>query len=277
MPLWKPCRVVVCILAFASASVLRPRQTLTNDPHERRITSKSHGDLHGFGKAMHPFADIWKTREEEAGTTPLPQGANVVDVLAFGDSLTDGFGRRPYPDQLQEMLNSLHTYGGYKNKVYRVANAGVPGELTDGMVARLPDTIAHLKAAGRKPAFVLILGGTNDLLWGNMTSDTVLANLRSMRAAVLKEHTKPVLFTIPRLDVEEGIHKITQIRMAPNEPAMRAVNAALEKDAHNDASMLLADISEISRKHLVDGVHFNGKGYARVAEVAYSVMKPMLS
>jgi len=277
MPLSKPCRVAVCMLTLASASILRSRHPVTDEPHEPLITSKSPRTLNGFGKAIHPFADIWQTREEKAGITPLPKGADVVDVLAFGDSLTEGFGRRPYPDQLQEMLNSLHSYGGFKKRVYRVANAGIPGELTDSMVLRLPDTIAHLKAAGRKPAFVLILGGTNDLLWGNMTSDTVLANLRSMRAAALQEHTKPMLFTLPRLDVEENSHNITQAKIVPNEPAMRAVNVALKKEAQSDASMLLADISEISRKHLVDGVHFNGKGYARLAEVAYNVMKPMLS
>ena len=31
-----------------------------------------------------------------------------------------------------------------------------------------------------------------------------------------------------------------------------------------DASMLLADISKIRRKHLIDGVHFSGDGYAKV-------------
>lgn len=260
----KPCRVCCCfslVLAVASAHTLL---------HDRSVTKKPHEPLRRFGTS-----DNQTRQQAEDTTSKHPPKANEVDVLAFGDSLTDGFGRKPYPAQLQEMLNAPSR----GQTVYLVANAGVPGELTASMVARLPDTIAHLKARGRKPTFVLILGGTNDLLWANITSDIVLANLRSMRATALHENVTPMLFTIPQLDVEESAFapNNTQARIDARESAILAVNKALEIEAQSDASMLLADISKIRRKHLIDGVHFSGDGYAKVAEIAFDVMKPVLS
>jgi len=262
----KPCRVALysLVLAIASANSVRLRHPSNGQPGSRK-------PLQAFGKGLEQPRPGVEDSVDSSGV----ETANEVDVLAFGDSLTDGFGRRPYPEQLEEMLNTP----GH-GQVYRVVNAGIPGELTASMVGRLPQTIMDLKSAGRKPKYVLILGGTNDLLWGNMTSDIVLANLKSMRAAAIHEHSMPILFTIPQLDAEQYAEEYssnsTPIKINARESHILAVNKALKTEAEHDASIFLADISKISPKHLVDGVHFSGEGYARVAEVAFNVMKPML-
>jgi len=77
-------------------------------------------------------------------------------IVAFGDSLTAGFGAdtgKSYPDFLQQLLDQR----GYH---YRVANAGISGETTTDALARL-STVTVLK-----PVLVIVEFGGNDGLRG---------------------------------------------------------------------------------------------------------------
>ena len=75
---------------------------------------------------------------------------NRPRIVAFGDSLTAGFGVSPaqsYPTQLQKRLDDL----GYS---YQVINAGVSGETTAGGLRRVPWILA-----GKPYMVILELGG----------------------------------------------------------------------------------------------------------------------
>src|SRR3954468_22262302 len=77
-------------------------------------------------------------------------------ILAFGDSLTAGYGVQPgsgYPEQLQKKLDSL----GYK---YRVVSMGVSGDTSSGGLARMKAALAT------KPSIVILELGANDGLRG---------------------------------------------------------------------------------------------------------------
>src|ERR1700752_3156888 len=77
-------------------------------------------------------------------------------ILAFGDSLTAGYGvphGSTYPDQLQRKLDSL----GYK---YRVINMGISGDTTSGGRARMQ------AALNTMPSVVILELGANDGLRG---------------------------------------------------------------------------------------------------------------
>ena len=68
------------------------------------------------------------------GAIPFSVLDNRPRIVAFGDSLTAGFGVQAdesYPAQLQRRLDSL----GYH---YRVINAGVSGDTTAGGLRRVP-------------------------------------------------------------------------------------------------------------------------------------------
>jgi acyl-CoA thioesterase-1 len=93
--------------------------------------------------------------------------------LAFGDSLTAGFGADPgssYPDFLQRDLDKA----GAK---WRVVNAGVSGDTTTDGVNRLPE------ALGYKPRIVILEFGGNDGLRG-LPQATTRANLTQMIEAL---------------------------------------------------------------------------------------------
>ena len=112
---------------------------------------------------------LWDVREAAAGRT--------TNVLAFGDSLTAGFGVAPsdsFPEQLAARLKA----DGYD---VEIDNAGVSGDTTSGGLARLEWVLeAH-------PDIVLLELGANDMLRG---IDPALAkkNLDAMLARLTEAH-----------------------------------------------------------------------------------------
>ncbi len=114
-----------------------------------------------------------------AGASVNPDNRPVI--VAFGDSLTAGFGLEPgrsYPDLLQRQLDAE----GYR---YRVVNLGVSGDTTTDGVERLPTVLAL------RPAIVIVEFGANDGLRGqpvtamrqNLT--TIVESIQKTGAAVL--------------------------------------------------------------------------------------------
>jgi len=106
-----------------------------------------------------------------------PAAAKEVHVLAFGDSLTAGYGLPPgqgFAPQLQAMLR--------RNGVRAiVANGGVSGDTAAAGRARLSWTLDGLP---RKPDLVILALGGNDMLRGlsprqtRQDLDAMMAELR---------------------------------------------------------------------------------------------------
>ena len=98
-----------------------------------------------------------------------PAWAKDKLVLAFGDSLTAGYGLKPnesFPAQLQAALIK----GGIPARVH---NAGVSGDTSAAGRGRLVFVLAGLKA---KPDLVILELGANDMLRG-LKPDQTRANL----------------------------------------------------------------------------------------------------
>ena len=86
-------------------------------------------------------------------------------MLCIGDSLTEGTDIPVGHTWTALVANTLNL---------EVVNGGIGGDTTAGMLARF-----HWQVTAGKPAFVFIMGGTNDLWWG-WEVNTVLGNLFSM-------------------------------------------------------------------------------------------------
>lgn len=81
---------------------------------------------------------------------------NNIRIMAFGDSLTAGFGLAPadsFPSQLQRALEA-------RGLPARVLNAGVSGDTTSGGLARLDWSLSD------RPDMVIVALGANDALRG---------------------------------------------------------------------------------------------------------------
>src|SRR5580704_3448489 len=108
---------------------------------------------------------------------PTPPGAPPTDtrpvIVAFGDSLSAGFGADPgksFPDFLQKDLSAAGLH-------WRVVNAGVSGNTTLDGVSRLSEVL------GYKPRVTIVEFGGNDGLRGLPITST-RANLEQIIQAL---------------------------------------------------------------------------------------------
>ena len=115
---------------------------------------------------------------EGAGT---PSGKTPLEVVAFGDSLSAGYGVGPgesFPEQLQKALRGK----GYD---VDVANAGVSGDTTTGGLARVEWSVPE------SADLVIVELGANDALRGVSPEiaaknlDLILQKLKTRGQAIL--------------------------------------------------------------------------------------------
>ena len=110
-----------------------------------------------------------------------PAGAEPLRILAFGDSLTAGFGLGPGQGFVPQLERALAEEG----VAARVIDAGVSGDTTAGGLARLDWALAD------RPDLVILELGANDMLRGvdpavtRANLDQMLAKLRGSGARVL--------------------------------------------------------------------------------------------
>ena len=176
-------------------------------------------------------------------------------IVAFGDSLTAGYGADPgrsYPDNLQRDLDRL----GY---AYHVENLGISGETTADGLARVATVIA------RKPRIVILEFGGNDGLRG-IPIEAARANLDQMMARLAAAHIRILLagITLPPNYGQDYIRPF------------QAMYRDLGVKYHVPVIPFL--LAEVFERHLfqADGIHPTAEGYALVAQTVLRYLEPML-
>lgn len=177
-------------------------------------------------------------------------------ILAFGDSLTAGYGvpnGSGYPEQLQRKLDSL----GYK---YRIVNMGISGDTTSGGRARLQAGINTM------PSIVLLELGANDGLRG-MPVPEMQTNLEEMITKFKKTGATVILagMTLPRNygtayvksfeDVFRTLAKKYNLPLIP---------------------FLLEGVAGNPKYTLPDFLHPNAEGYKLVTDIVMKTLDPVL-
>jgi acyl-CoA thioesterase-1 len=177
-------------------------------------------------------------------------------ILAFGDSLTAGYGvpqGSGYPERLQPRLDAL----GYK---YRVVSMGVSGDTTSGGRARLK------AALEQKPSIVILELGANDGLRG-LPLDRMKANLEDMIVAFQGVGAKVVLagMTLPP--------NYGDAYIKPFEDVFRSLT---KKYSLALIPFFLAGVAGNPKYTLDDLIHPNADGYVRVTEIVLKTLEPLL-
>jgi acyl-CoA thioesterase-1 len=207
----------------------------------------------GCGGAK-PDAAAPATAAGQASTQPAADTRPVI--VAFGDSLTAGFGAEPgssYADFLQKDLDRAGLH-------WRVVNAGVSGDTTTDGVNRLSEVLEH------KPAVVILEFGGNDGLRG-LPLETTQANLDRMVVALRGSGASVLLagMTLPPNYGPEYIHGFEQIY---------SKLAAKYKLAR--IPFLLEGVALDRGLMQRDGMHPTAKGNERVAETVMKYLRPLL-
>jgi acyl-CoA thioesterase-1 len=186
---------------------------------------------------------------------PAPRDSRPV-ILAFGDSLTAGFGVDPavgYPARLQRKLDEQ----GYK---YRVAGMGISGDTTSGGLARMR---AALEV---KPSIVILELGANDGLRG-LPILRMQMNLEEMIKDFQKAGAKVILagMTLPRNYGETYVKSFENVfRDLAKDYDLPLIPFFLEGVAGNP------------KYTLPDLIHPNAEGYVRVTEIVLKTLAPTL-
>jgi acyl-CoA thioesterase I len=168
--------------------------------------------------------------------------AEPVRILAFGDSLTAGYGlaeQDTLPTRLADALNKM-------GRPVIMINGGVSGDTSADGVSRLDWALAD------KPQIMVLALGANDMLRGldpKVTRANLEAIIRKTKAAGV-EIVLAGMLSPPNLGAEY-------------KAAFDAIYPELAK-AHNLLFMpfLLQDVAQDSDLNQADGIHPNGNGVA---------------
>ena len=136
-----------------------------------------------------------------AAGIPFAHAQTAVTIVALGASNTDGWGvdrSEAYPAQLQALLRA-------RGIDATVRNAGIPGDTTDGMLARLGSWLAE------GVRLVVLQPGTNDERMGlgaerasNIERIRAELDARGMNLIVIENS---VLDALPRSELrDDGVH-----------------------------------------------------------------------
>jgi acyl-CoA thioesterase-1 len=191
---------------------------------------------------------------EPAPRSAAPDARPVI--VAFGDSLTAGFGADPgksYPDFLQQELDRR----GYR---YRVVNAGISGETTTDALARL-STVTALK-----PAVVIVEFGGNDGLRG-LPIATTSSNLDQI-VTELQQSGAAILLAGMTLPPNYGPDYINDFQ--------RIYSGLATKHKVALIPFLLAGVAGPTHYMQQDGLHPTGEGNRLVAETVVRYLEPLL-
>lgn len=183
-------------------------------------------------------------------------GENPPLIIAFGDSLTAGYGVREeesYPARLQVLLKK----NGYP---HRVINAGVSGDTTAGGLRRLSWLLRQ------KPRIVILALGANDGLRGLPISE-MYSNLDKMIRLCLEGGAK-VLLVGMKIPPNYGVAYAREFEN---------VYLALAEEYSLDLIPFMLEGVAAKRKYTQpDGIHPLGPGYEIVTRTTWRVLEPML-
>src|SRR5262245_19576988 len=187
--------------------------------------------------------------------TPVPRESRPV-ILAFGDSLTAGYGVQlsaGYPVRLQRKLDEQ----GYK---YRVVGMGISGDTTSGGRARMKASLEQ------KPSIAILELGANDGMRG-LPITQMQINLEEMIRDFQKAGAKVILagMTLPRNYGDAYVKSFESVFR----DLSKKYNAPL-------IPFFLEGVAGNPKYTLGDLIHPNAEGYVLVTDIVLKTLKPLL-
>jgi acyl-CoA thioesterase-1 len=195
-------------------------------------------------------------RSEQAPAPPAP-AENVPKIVAFGDSLTAGYGLAPqesYPALLQKMIDE----DGFK---YEVVNAGVSGDTSAGGVRRIDWSLD----AGNV-RFVILELGANDFLRGQPVAET-------------KKNLSEIIKRAKARDAQVLLAGMLTTTNAGRDYEIEISDAFKSLAAEHEVPLIpffLEGVAGIDKFNQEDRVHPNAEGTRLVAATVYRHLKPLL-
>jgi acyl-CoA thioesterase I len=182
---------------------------------------------------------------------------SLAKIVAFGDSLTAGFGLQPtqsYPALLQQRLLA----DGY---AYEVVNAGISGDTSAGGVRRIDWSLEE------NVKIVIVELGANDILRLQPIEDMK----KNLSAIITKAKAKGAVVLLA------GMEAPTNSGPAYRKAAHEAfVDLAREQEVIL-IPFFLEGVAGLEGLNQKDGIHPNVEGTKIVADTVYKYLRPLLT
>jgi len=194
-----------------------------------------------------------------AATLAIAGPAHAAEpvIVAFGDSLTAGFGVTPedsYPARLQAKLRA-------EGFAYRVVNAGSSGDTTAGGLRRVDWALKN------KPEVVIVALGANDAMRGQDLG-SVRANLDAIVARFQKAGAR-VLVAGMEVPPNYGARYAADFRRLYRDVALKRKAAFMP--------FLLDGVAGNPKLNQPDGIHPTADGYRVVVDHLWPYVEPLLA
>lgn len=184
--------------------------------------------------------------------------SNKPKVIAFGDSLTAGFGlseKESYPYLLQEKLRA----DGYD---FEVVNAGVSGDTSAGGLERIDWSLNQENVQ----ILILELGG-NDLLRG-LPVEKMKENLSTIIKKAKAKNVKVLFCGMLAPPTMGAKYQREFVAVFPDLATEHKVEFL---------PFILEGVAANPKLNLPDGIHPNAEGSRIMTENVYNALKPLLS
>lgn len=190
-----------------------------------------------------------------------------MNILIFGDSITWG----AYDPEQGGWANRLRNYFEKQDNDIDVYNLGISGDTTADLLARI-----ETEAKSREPNLIIFAIGINDAQFIHSTNslrvslDKFQQNLAKL-FAIAKQYTDKVIFV--------GLTRVDESKTTPipwntdksytNENVERFDNA-IEKFCEENKLKFVPMKSVVGNDDLIDGLHPNSGGHAKIFELMKS-------
>ena len=189
--------------------------------------------------------------------SPAAPNETLPKIVAFGDSLTAGYGLQPaesYPALLQKLIDA----DGFK---YEVVNAGVSGDTSAGGVRRIDWS---LDAGGVR--FVILELGANDFLRGQPVAETK----KNLSAIIERSKSRGARVLLA------GMYTTTEMGGDYEGQIDGAFKSLAREHGVALIPFFLEGVAGKTELNQQDGIHPNAEGTRLVAATVYRYLKPML-
>ncbi len=196
-------------------------------------------------------------------------GIEMKKLVTIGDSLTFCYGIS---------MQSCWTHILEHHLKIKVINKGINGDTTLGMLSRFEADVVQ-----SQPHYVMIMGGTNDLMMGNHVNH-VTHNVDKMIEMANESHIDVILAVPPPIDVENVREEwIVDTDFASVYISMLDYRKNL-LDFAQHYNLIAIDFFQEMYNHtngtidhlFIDGIHLNEEGNAILSNIAISNLRPLL-
>ena len=161
-------------------------------------------------------------------------------ILAYGDSLTFGYGANSKTESYPAILSQLSGI--------EVVNKGISGETSQQGLERLPSVLAEVN-----PSLVILCHGGNDLI-RKLSQQQLKSNLDQMIQLIQNTGAEVMLIGVPNFSLMLSIPDLySQLSELQSVPIQLDILQKIERD----------------RRLKSDQVHPNAAGYKLMAETIY--------